>query len=283
MKKIAPSTIMFNTSADFKVFSLVAKWAGVKNILYRRDNGSAIKPSLINQFLLKRITFFLPCSEFIGQIANAKKNNLIPRKKMVIIPNSISLEAWDSKVTAPQKLSTGKGIVKLGCIGRLSKEKGQHFLPKIAEELRQTEKNFKIFIAGTGPAEDELKKEIIHLGLEKHFELLGFVKSNKAFVEAIDCLLLPSMWEGLPTTALEAMAGSKPVLAFSVAGNPEVVLHKQTGLLIKPFETATFAHEIKGLINSPKTMTEMGKKGRELVEKKYSKAITNQQLNPFFI
>lgn len=281
-KQLAPDAILFNTSSDFKLFTFPARWAGVKNIIYRRDNGKPIAPHLINKYLLQKgITSFLPCSGFISNAALSKDKNLIPQSKINIIYNSISIMKWDMEV-AEKLLEKQEGVVYFGCIGRLSKEKGQLFLPKIAQKLKEKTTNFKILIAGTGQLGEELKEEVKRTETQDFFEFLGFVRHSKDFMETVDCLLLPSLWEGLPTVAIEAMASKKPVIAFEVAGNPEVVIEGVSGLLVSAFDTAKFAERMSEMITNAERRKEMGERGRHLAEEKFSQEKTLEQLKVFF-
>ena len=284
LKKEKPHAIMFNTANDFKLFTLPARWAGVKHILYRRDNGKAMKTHLLNKFLLQKgISHFLPCSQFIKTAALSKNARLIPNEKINVIANSIHLSSWMNQKAEPLDIARNEKQIIFGCIGRLSKEKGQLYLPDIVKAVLQTDENFKVLVAGTGPLKQELKTLIDKNHLEDYIQLLGFVKSNKAFVEAIDCLLLPSEWEGLPTVAIEALALEKPVIAFKVAGNPEVVIDNQTGYLIKPFDTACFARQMIKLIHHPEEIERLGQTGKSLVEQQYDRKITNRRLAAYFL
>ena len=282
-KRTAPDVILFNTSNDFKMFTMPAKWAGVKHRLYRRDNGTPLKTHIVNQFLFNNgVTGFLPCSTFIKEAALKKKQDLIQADNIEVIYNSINLKKWDSLPSSNLDLNKKPEEVIFGCIGRLSHEKGLLFLPEIAKSLSQNTPNFKILVAGKGSLKLKLETKIAEYGVESYIELLGFVKSNKEFIETIDCLLLPSYWEGLPTVAIEAMASKKPVIAFDVAGNPEVIIDKKTGFLATPFNTKEMAEKMFKLVSNPEQIKKMGEAGRILAEKQFSKEITNIKLRKSF-
>ncbi|MBS9767620.1 MAG: glycosyltransferase [Flavobacteriaceae bacterium] len=282
LKELAPDVVIFNTSPDFKVFTLPARWAKIPSILYWRANGKPLSPHFLNKYLLQKgITDFLPCSDFIGKSALLKDKNLIPSAKITVLYNSINIAKWDAMPTE-KLLEKQKGVTYFGCLGRLSKEKGLLFLPEIVQKLQESHSNFKILIAGTGDLEEELKAKIKETKTERFFEFLGFLRNGKSFMETIDCLLLPSLWEGLPTVAIESMASFKPVISFEVAGNPEVVLHQKTGLLVTPFDTEIFAKAMAEIIENPTNRAEMGQQGRVLVEKVFSQEETLKELKKKF-
>ena len=283
LKKLKPHAVIFNTSNDFKMFTLPAKWAGIKFRLYRRDNGKPLRSHLLNKILLHNgITHFLPCSKFIGKAALSNDSFLFSSSKIDTIYNSINLKKWDSLV-APV-LSVGRSSNKMifGCMGRLSSEKGQLFLPAAAAKLKDKSLDFRILVAGIGPLKSELERLIVSSKVEKHVQLLGFVENNKSFLNAIDCLIIPSYWEGLSTVAIEAMAMNKPIIAFDVASNSEVIQHGITGFLSKPFDIDEVVKYMLQFINSPSELKLMGDKGRKLTEKTFSKEVTNKQLMKYF-
>lgn len=283
LKRLNLHAVIFNTSNDFKMFTLPAKWAGIEYRLYRRDNGKPLRNHLLNKVLLRKgITHLLPCSQFIGKAALSKDVNLFPLSKIDTIYNSINLKKWDSS-DAPLLLFDRKPKeIVFGCIGRLSTEKGQLFLPEIASKLKDKSIDFRILVAGTGPLKSDLENLIAETIVEKFIQLMGFVESNKSFLKSIDCLIIPSYWEGLSTVAIEAMATFKPIIAFDVASNAEVVQHGITGFLAKPFDTEEVAGYMLRYIKFPSELKEMGERGRILAEKTFSKELTNKQLMKYF-
>ncbi|MDA3817447.1 MAG: glycosyltransferase [Prolixibacteraceae bacterium] len=281
LKKIAPDTVLFNTSNDFKLFTMPAKLAGVKQIMYRRDNGRPLNPHILNKYLLRNgITHFIPCSQYIADVSLSRDPNLIPKEKIHVIYNSIDIEKWDKQlINAEEKTQE----FVFGCVGRLSEEKGVLFLPEIAGKLKEKGMKFKIKLAGTGPLHSEIVSLIDKYQVNDHVDILGFRDEVKSVMHSIDCLLIPSHWEGLPTVAIEAMAMHKPVISFSVAGNPEVVIHGETGFLVPAFDLNHFAQTMQHIIENPDIGIKLGISARKLVETAFSRKVTNNQLHPFLL
>ena len=283
LRQLDLHAILFNTSNDFKMFTMPSKWAGIKYRLYRRDNGRPLRTHFLNKLLLRKgITHFLPCSQFICKAALSKDPNLFPVSKIDIIYNSINLKKWDSLDSSKLPILRKTSEKIFGCIGRLSLEKGQLYLPSVALILKDKFQDFRILIAGTGPLKAELESLIIKTNVESFIKVLGFVESNKSFLDTIDCLIIPSHWEGLSTVAIEAMAMHKPIIAFDVASNSEVVHHGINGYLAKPFDINEIDFHMLHFINNPSELEIMGNKSRELVETTFSKEITNKQLMKYF-
>jgi glycosyltransferase involved in cell wall biosynthesis len=87
---------------------------------------------------------------------------------------------------------------------------------------------------------------------------------------AADVVSLTSEWEGMPHTLLEAMAKSRPIVTTDVNGCPDVVVDGKTGFLVPPGDTLVWAERIIDLLENPKLMDKMGRRGRERVIERFS-------------
>jgi glycosyltransferase involved in cell wall biosynthesis len=72
----------------------------------------------------------------------------------------------------------------------------------------------------------------------------------------------PSLSEGTPKTLIEAMAAGLPIVATSVGGIPELVLHEWNGLLVPPSNPAAMAHALERLLRDSKLRELMGSHSR---------------------
>lgn len=276
LRRLRPDAILFNGSADFKLFALAARLAGVPRRVYRRDNGSVIKPRPLNLLLLRNVTHYIYTSQILFERLSPAVLRALRHAKVEHICNAISLRAWEGQMPEPLRDRQPNEVV-FGCLARLSVEKGLLDIPEAVASLSQSERPFRVLIAGVGPLEAELRARIAELGLQQRIELLGFV-DNKAFLQSIDCLLLPSRWESQATVVIEAMAMRLPVVAYNASSNPEVVRHGQTGLLAEPFSPTDFAVQMRYMLEHPNDMQRMGNDGRKLMEEKFTKERTNAQL-----
>ena len=75
--------------------------------------------------------------------------------------------------------------------------------------------------------------------------------TSGACLEAADIVVLPSLYEGLPLVAIEALAAGRPMVATEVDGTPEVVIHERTGLLVPPANPVALAAAIERLLDEP--------------------------------
>jgi glycosyltransferase involved in cell wall biosynthesis len=83
-------------------------------------------------------------------------------------------------------------------------------------------------------------------------------RDRERLYAAMDVFVLPSKWEGLSLALVEAMGAGRPVVATRVGGNPEVVTHGRTGLLVPPSEADTLADALGGLLADADQRTMLG-------------------------
>lgn len=167
----------------------------------------------------------------------------------------------------------------LGNVGSFEHRKGQVVLLEAVAEMRRTLPNVHLILVGDGPDEELLRAKVGEMGLEGNVTLFPFTKEPVHVFEAIDVLVLSSLYkEGLPNVLLEAMSMSVPVVASRLAGIPEVVIDGRTGWLTEPGDVHGLARAVERLWSDPATCREMGNEGRRLMEKKFNKA---QQFDAF--
>jgi len=125
-------------------------------------------------------------------------------------------------------------------------------------------------IAGDGVQRGDLEDQTQALGLADAVVFAGFRTDVPALLRAADVFVLPSLLEGLPNTALEAMSVGLPVVATRVDGVPEAVVDGETGLLVPPEDSAALAEALGKLLAEPGTRSAMGEAGRLRAETEFS-------------
>lgn len=181
-------------------------------------------------------------------------------KRIAHIPNFI---IPDNKTE--QVHSNGNYVVYFG---RLSAEKGVDTLIKAVCEL----KGVHLTIAGSGPAEEELRR----LSLSPNgssIDFLGHLQKDeiRALLNKALFVVLPSRcYENFPFTVLEAFASSKPVIGARIGGIAEQIDEGVDGFLFEPGNKEDLKDKIKQLLSSPELIKRMGEKAREKALKSYS-------------
>ncbi len=264
-------TVIFSSSQDAKFAGFAAKRAAVKKIVYLRGLATPIKGGKINGKLFRyALTDVVANSEETKRTILQNLGSWIPESKVAVIYHGIELSDYESKPgdLLPEIAEQGRGLI-LGNAGRLTAQKGQRHLIDVAKKLKQNGVDFTLFIAGTGELEEDLKQAIISNQLENEVKLLGFVENVDLFMNSLDVFLLSSLWEGFGYVAVEAMAKSKPVIAFDVTSNPEIIEDGKTGMLIPPIDTTKYSEEIIRLFKDPALRQHMGEAGRKRLEERF--------------
>jgi glycosyltransferase involved in cell wall biosynthesis len=126
-------------------------------------------------------------------------------------------------------------------------------------------------IAGSGPDEAALCGLAAQLKIESRVHFAGFQNDVSILLRNADAFVLSSRWEGLPVGILEAAAFGLPVVATNGAGTREAMLPGESGLLVPVGDSAALAEAMRGMMAMPeKQRKAMGKRGRQLVEERFS-------------
>ncbi|WP_319544031.1 glycosyltransferase [uncultured Pseudodesulfovibrio sp.] len=281
-RRNAIDSVIFSLPSDVKAGGMAARCAGVRNIIYRRGIAVPVRNSAFNRFLFKSIITRMVCNSNETMRLVLKENpNLIDTSKVSIIYNGYDFAAYDKRPSAPVYQRIGKEVV-IGNAGRLTRQKGQHMVIEAVRMLEERGHDVRLLIAGTGELEAELKEYARTRGLGKNIFFLGFVKDIKGFYQSVDILAHSALWEGFGYTLVEAQATRKPVVAFDVSSNPEVIADGVTGLLATPEDVTDFANKIESLIVSPERRKELGNNGRERVLAEFGSEQAFRKLTELF-
>jgi len=269
-RKERPDVLIMNLPADLKSAGIAARLSGVKRIIYRRGSAIAVKDSILNRLLFRYLL-----DDVIANSAETARSlllnnqNLFPEEKIHVIYNGVDWGAFDSRPQPPIRRPEQARVV-LGNAGRLVPQKGQDILIQLAKQLKLRGYSFKIVIAGEGKLKESLLQKSAAEGVADQVHFLGFVDNMPQFLHSIDIFLLPSHWEGFGYVIAEAMYCEKPVVAFNVSSNPEIISNNETGFLVDKGDLKAFLEKTELLINDAGLRQQMGRRAREAAIEKFS-------------
>ena len=160
------------------------------------------------------LTMMLRSKDIIFSV-NSKKWYL---KNSISIPNGVDLSKFKSK----EKRYIKDTLFKFLFLGRLTEPKNPLFLVQLTQKLIEANhKNFIINVVGDGGLKEDLEKAIVKNNLSKYIKLLGFQNKVSKFLSESDCLIIPSLWEGMPVSIIEAGASKLPVISTPVGSIPD--------------------------------------------------------------
>lgn len=154
--------------------------------------------------------------------------------KTRVIENGIDIEQTLEKAKPFYVHDRKPGTKHIGFVGRLVHVKRPDLLLAIAEQAVTREKLPYIFhVIGDGPLNEEFRKSVTAKGLPEHVRVHGFCPNPLPLLAGMDCLLITSDHEGLPTNLLEAMCLNVPVIAHAVGEIPRVLDRGRLGILVE--------------------------------------------------
>ena len=172
---------------------------------------------------------------------------------------------------APSQASAD-GSVSLICVGRLSSEKGHAGLLSSLKTVTDNGHGARLCIVGDGPLMASLRAQTALLGLDRLVTFAGRL-DEQATLKAIadsECLVLPSLMEGLPVVLMEAMALGRPVLTSWVAGIPELVDPGRNGLLFAPGDWDSLTEQLTLLVADPALRARLGTAAKQRIHPEFS-------------
>lgn len=199
-----------------------ARKLNIKTILHSHSAGFRGSPilkqikALTAKLGLKYADSFCACSNQAAQKLHAHAT---------ILPNAINTSQYLFSPQTRQQIRTSLAINPntplIGHIGSFSQPKNHtHILKTFSQIIRQNP-NAKLILCGDGPLQNKILKQIKTLNLSPHVILTGNIPNPADYLMAIDALLFPSLFEGLPVTIIEAQATGLPCI-ISDTITPEV-------------------------------------------------------------
>ncbi len=270
-KRINAHSVIFNGQIDVRAAALVARKAGVKNVIYRNGMPAATpqKKSYITAFqegLTDIVTLSIESKDILEQQCPL----LTKGHEIKIFPNSIDLKSIKPKSTTLPALKK-EGETILCMTGRLTPQKGYPYLLESIKILKERNLNFRLWIVGDGENKEELLEKARALDVLDRVEFLGFQDNVFEFLQHADIFTFSSQWEGLASSIIEAMAVKLPVVAYEVSSMPEAIINNKTGFLVKNQDTHAFADATEKLIKDASLRQSFGEGGYQEVLNKYER------------
>ena len=158
-------------------------------------------------FIHKICTHYLACSDVAGEWFFGKH-------PFEIVKNGIDVEDFRYNEAfrneEQEKLNLPPENLIIGHVGRFSSEKNHEYLIDIFNEVRQINDKSILLLAGSGDLLEKTKKKVEHLGLSSFVQFLGQRHDVNKLMQAMDCFVMPSTFEGLPFVLVEAQCAGLP-------------------------------------------------------------------------
>jgi glycosyltransferase involved in cell wall biosynthesis len=151
----------------------------------------------------------------------------------------------------------------IGTITRLHDSKGNDYLVEAAAAVVRRHPRARFFLAGEGPLRPALEAQAAALGLGDRFVFLGFQRDVAETLSAFDLSVFPSLWEGTPLTAFEALAMGKPIVATDADGLLDILERDVTAWIVPRRDAPALADAIVHAMDDPAGRAAMAARARE--------------------
>jgi glycosyltransferase involved in cell wall biosynthesis len=237
---------------------------------YMSDKSLSQRLKLLTRKLSSRL------SSMIIPVSRGIENELLTEfginpRKMKLIYNGFNFE--EMRIKAAEKVrheffqnndERNKVIVALG---RMVKLKGFDYLLEAVKIVNDRGLNVRLIMIGKGDYLDNLKLLAVDLGLTDIIDFVGFVENPFAYMANSDLFVLSSLFEGLPSTLIEAMGLGLPVISSRCPTGPEEIIEdNKNGLLVPVADSAALADSITSVLTDNDLKEKLKIEGKKRAE-----------------
>jgi len=276
LKKEKPQILhshLFHANLLGRITGKICKVPIIISTIHNVNFGGKLREKLL-KYTDKFCNFTIVISQIVAKEMIEKK--IVPKNKLKIICNGIDFKEFNlnknkvqKKINRELKIKKNQNI--LISVGRLTEQKGYFYMIETVRILNKKYSDLIWIVLGDGEDKMKLEKQIKIENLQKNILFLGIKENVVEYLFDSDIFIMPSLWEGLPLSLLEAMACGLPVIATNVGGIPEIVKDKISGFLVEPKNPTILAEKIEYLLNLDiDSRKKMGIEGRKIVEEKFS-------------
>ncbi len=246
-----------------------------KPIVYRNISqvGFWLKGATVRKMFSR---FLLSKAKQIISVGDASKKDMIStfpafENKTIVINRGVPVKPLN-KTEASSNLRARYGLSPdtkvLLWAGAFSKEKNIGMLLEIMKQPTLANAPVVLIMAGRGVLFEEIK-DIVEEEFNGKIILAGYQKNLETFYAGSDLFLLTSLIEGVPGVILEAAVQHTPTVSVNVGGVDEVIIQRETGIIVNGYDAKIFAKEVMDLLADAPLCMDMGNKAFALVKDKF--------------
>jgi len=253
---------------------IIAKLANKKSILCLAASMPKMTAHTFKDTLLSKVVIGAECLSYLvsDQIVVYSPRlisewNLEKYRPKILIAHEHFLDFTTFNVATP--LCDRPPLI--GCIGRLSAEKGAQNFIQALPAILNSKQEFHVLIGGDGPLKEAIETSLQADEIITGVDLPGWISHDDlpTYLNQLRLLVLPSYTEGLPNIMLEAMACGTPVLATPVGAIPDVIIDGKTGFIMENNSPECIAENVIRALNSP-DLDRIAEAGRRFVEENFT-------------
>lgn len=198
----------------------MARLAGVKVRVVHSHNSSLQTTSKASRLLSKflRTLFLFSATDYFACSDLAAKwlfpTSIYKKQRYKLLKNGVDLERYHFNPAIRQKrrleLGVGENQLLIGAVARFMEQKNHSFMLEIFREILKKSPDAKLLLIGEGKLEQEIKELALEKRIVNQTIFFGTTDCVSEYLSAMDAYLMPSLFEGLPITGIEAQAAGLP-------------------------------------------------------------------------
>lgn len=192
----------------------------------------------------------------------------IPAAKVKVVYLGVPLDEFSRQRQAEEiqsardDLGMGADDFAIGTVTRLHESKGNSYLVDAAALVVRQRPRARFYLVGEGPLGADLEAQAARLGLGDRIVFAGFRRDVAATLSAFDLSVFPSLWEGTPLTAFEALAMGKPIVATDADGLLDILTPGHDAAIVPRRDAAALAERIVWAIDHPEARARLAEAAR---------------------
>lgn len=182
---------------------------------------------------------------------------LVPAEKVKVVYLGVPLEEFSRPRTEEERQAAREALglrpddFAIGSVTRLHESKGNSVLLDAARLVVDARPQARFVVVGEGPLRPALEAQAAALGLGDRFVFAGFARDTAAVLAAFDLSVFPSLWEGTPLTAFEALAAGKPIVATDADGLVDILTDTVDAWIVPRRDVEALADRLVWLMDRP--------------------------------
>ncbi|MBQ9891095.1 MAG: glycosyltransferase [Firmicutes bacterium] len=203
-----------------EIVGIEAKKSGISHVIQHSHSTkfadkklNAIRNGILIKFVGLFATDYMACSPEAAYLFGKHR---VDRGRVHILPNAIELANYSFDVSLREivrkEFNFSSDTIVVGNIGRMCIQKNQLYALDVFNEFHLKIPKSKMMIVGDGSLRRQLEKRVEELSLTDSVIMTGKRRDIKAILSALDVFLMPSLFEGAPVAAIEALASGLPCI-----------------------------------------------------------------------
>lgn len=191
----------------------------------------------------------------------------VPAKKLRMYPYGYDQAAYANRMKEASNVRKPPGKKVIMFAGRLIELKAAHHLIGALAGLKQQRSDWVCWIAGEGDLQVKLRAQAKTLGLEGDVVFWGKRQDVPQMLRQADIFVQPSLLDNQPLSVIEAQLAGLPVIVSDTGGLPEMVSHKQTGLIYPVGDIDSLGDQLKVLLENDELRLRLGSNAKQWATK----------------